>query len=97
VRLIYEHVLLPGIFIQEPAYLVFIHYKKKELGIFGFDVCGDRELGTAILCRACELIRASMVNKTLHDCVGVVKLNEENGEETVFTYDDNKFTFINNE
>ena len=92
-RLIFEHVLLPGIFIQEPAYVVSVRYQNKELDIFGFDVCSDRELGTAILCRACELMKCSMVNPALQNCIGVVNRNHGIGEEKVFDYDDKQFTF----
>jgi hypothetical protein len=93
-RLVFEHLLLPGVFIQEPTMLVSIFHKDKELGVFGYDVCSETELGTGILCRACELMRCSMVNPVLNQCQGIVKTNcEDSVEQAVFIYDGDYYTF----
>jgi hypothetical protein len=93
-RLVFEHLLLPGIFLNEPAWSVSIQYNNRELGVFGFNVCSEEELGTGILCRACELMRVSMVNTVLNGCRGVIMVNDAGSrQQTVFVYDENNFTF----
>lgn len=72
--------------------LVQIRHKGQQLGIFGFNVCNAQELGTAILCRACELMRCSMVDPVLHECFGDVK-PREGGLEAHFQFDEERYTF----
>lgn len=92
-RLVYEHLLFPGIFLQEPSYLVFIRQDTVDLGVYGFDFCTMRELEIAILCRACEAMECSMVNTALHRCIGVVKTSAESEDQVIFVYNDKKFIY----
>jgi hypothetical protein len=93
-RLVYEHILLPGVFIKEPTMLVTIQHNQKELGVYGFDLCSEKELGTGILCRACELMRCSMVDLMLNKCRGIITVNgQSDGGQIVFIYDENNYTF----
>jgi len=92
-RLVYEHIFVPGILVEQPTMLVSIQHNGVELGVYGFDICSEVEIGTGILCRACELVRCSMVDPELHNCVGVLKPNQEAGDSIVFVYDNKNFTF----
>lgn len=85
-----EHLLLPGVFIAAPTFLVILLAPYGELGRFGAYYCSLREVEDGICFRASLLLGVSMMSKHLVNCRAVVECGNV---ECWFGYDEEQLGF----
>jgi hypothetical protein len=103
-RLTFEHVRYPGIYVNEPGFLVVLSMHGQDLAVYGGYCIEPEQACDAVLFRAARLLHCSMVNSILTTCSarlvcdhGIVYFEyqpEEYSYQTKKTHDPNTDTSV---